>query len=1023
MRQISKQTWLAVSLLAVVILSGLFLFGFNYAKAANPTTINFQGKVVNSDGTNVTNGTYSFIFRIYNTASPTMTTSCTSTASCLWQETQSSVTVTNGVFQVELGSVCALTSGSCNNTTGGPINWSSTSSLYLTLQFNGDTSGANGGFMSPTIHITSAPFALQADNAATLGGLAASGFIQNGTSLQSTSNFHISGTGVADTQLQAPVFDTATSNGTLGFGTTNAGVITFGNTTNSSFLFKAKQVASAFQVQNASGNEVLTVDTSATAGNNLVRIGKPSTIDGKIVFNNSAGTNTVTIAAQASNPASSVSFFLPTAGATGTQCLQSTSGSTSTSTTFQFGSCGGGGGSLSSDYNSAGTTGNTITLTSAGGGVIIQDAATPIGATLFAVQKNAAGATFFGVTASAVTLQDSSGNNALVFDSTTSQLKIYGDTTTPTNYLSLYYDNSTSTGIVTVNSGTVQVGTGSGAITVTAGASSAVTITGHAASSLTTDSGALTLTGAAASTFSTTSGNLTIQAGSGTISTGTSTVLQKSGSAFTLDVSNGASNSTLTISNTGGAGNITLGLDTGGVFAIGASTGSTVTCGAGNYLNSQVVTGGIITGGSCSAVGGGSSTLQNAYDNSSSPAVITTSAAGKVISIAAGAAPTADLLTVTNSGFGTSTTAVDGLRVNFETAGTTNSADNAGLRIDVTSNNNGTTTTLEGLKIGDLSSAEANSTETGLYVGTGWDIGLDIQSGGLNLAGYTSGGNPSDPVAPAADNLRVYAKKVSGRMLLKFIGPSGLDSPFQPALFGNNVVLFAPSSGTTGTGTGFGTVWQSNGTVSHPTPATTAPAVSNQIKRTRYANVVTTTNQVLGPKVNAASESQFWRGNAAGLGGFFFQTRFVVDLIPASTIRIFAGLSSSTTAVVASDTVAGDVVGLWHDTTDPTSGANSFNLVTRNNTTTTKTSIALSNAIAAGNAYDFYMFCAPNGSTIYYRLDDINNGVTYEGNTATTLPRNTIFMGPQVEMSNGTANTTVTTVAIGVNRIYIESDH
>jgi hypothetical protein len=44
-------------------------------------------------------------------------------------------------------------------------------------------------------------------------------------------------------------------------------------------------------------------------------------------------------------------------------------------------------------------------------------------------------------------------------------------------------------------------------------------------------------------------------------------------------------------------------------------------------------------------------------------------------------------------------------------------------------------------------------------------------------------------------------------------------------------------------------------------------------------------------------------------------------------------------------------------------------------------------------------------------------------NTSTTLPRNTIFMGPQVEMSNGTANTTVGTTAIGVARIYVESDH
>jgi hypothetical protein len=148
-----------------------------------------------------------------------------------------------------------------------------------------------------------------------------------------------------------------------------------------------------------------------------------------------------------------------------------------------------------------------------------------------------------------------------------------------------------------------------------------------------------------------------------------------------------------------------------------------------------------------------------------------------------------------------------------------------------------------------------------------------------------------------------------------------------------------------------------------------------------------------------------------------------VELWPANTCRIFAGLTaSSSTYVVASDTVLNNTCGLWHDTTDPGSGANSMNLVTRNGSTTTKTSIALTNAIAAGNAYDFYMFCAPNGGTIYARLDDIVNAVTYEVNTSTTLPVNTTFMGPQCAMSNGTANTTVTTVGIGIAGVYTEAD-
>ena len=419
--------------------------------------------------------------------------------------------------------------------------------------------------------------------------------------------------------------------------------------------------------------------------------------------------------------------------------------------------------------------------------------------------------------------------------------------------------------------------------------------------------------------------------------------------------------------------------------------------------------------------------------------VIFSQGAGSNLQLTASAAPTVSQLAITNTGQAVTTSDVNGISVNYVggaaaveaagvrvdlTPGTTTGGTWSGMRIVANSTGAVTGVTEYGIKI-EGPSSPGSGTETGLYIGTNWDTGLDVQSGGINLAGFTSGGNPSDPSAPAGDNLRVYAKKVSGRMLLKIKGPSGLDSPLQPALFGNNVILYAPTSSTTVTG-GFGTLWakgSSSGTVSHPTPATTSPAMTNQMHRTRHQNVVTTTNQAMGIRSSATDAFQFWMGNGSGLGGFFFNTRFVVEAYPASTVRIFAGLASTSTEVVASDTVANDVVGLWHDTTDPSSGANSFNLVTRNNTTTTKKSIALSNAIAAGNSYDWFMFVKPNDSTVYYRLDDLVNGVSYEGSTSTTTPRSTVFMAPQVEMSNGTANTTVGTVAIGVARVYVESDH
>ena len=283
----------------------------------------------------------------------------------------------------------------------------------------------------------------------------------------------------------------------------------------------------------------------------------------------------------------------------------------------------------------------------------------------------------------------------------------------------------------------------------------------------------------------------------------------------------------------------------------------------------------------------------------------------------------------------------------------------------------------------------------------------------------------NSPSAAASNTLRLYAQTLGGRMFATIMPPSGVDNHLQPAIFANCVITYIPSTGNTGTGsgTGFGPIWTSGGTVSHPTPSTTAPAISNQTRRTRYANVVTTTNQTLGIKAAAADTLAFWLGNAANLGGFFYAARFIVELYPAASVRIFAGMTaSSATYVVASDTVLNNTCGLWHDTTDPSTGLGALNFVTRNGTTTTKQQITLANAIAAGNSYEFYMYASPNASSISWMLFDVVNNVAYSNSTSTTLPTSTAFMGPQCAMSNGTANITVTTSAIGVQGVYVEAD-
>jgi len=308
----------------------------------------------------------------------------------------------------------------------------------------------------------------------------------------------------------------------------------------------------------------------------------------------------------------------------------------------------------------------------------------------------------------------------------------------------------------------------------------------------------------------------------------------------------------------------------------------------------------------------------------------------------------------------------------------------------------------------------------------GWSI-TTIAAGTTLLndvhTGYQDWAGIAEPSVPGAGTLRLFAHAVSGRMLLKWVGPAGLDNHAQPALFGNNMIMFTPYGSTTVTPNGFGTTWAkggSAGTVSSPTCASTAPAIINQMRRVRHANAATTTNQCMGIISTAAGMSQFWRGNSAGLGGFFFFARFAIALTASTSERLFVGLTPGTAEVVASDTVANNSCGLWHDTTD----GNNLYFMTRDGTTTHKGSAIPSTNFAAGQGYDFYMFARPNDSVIYYRLDDINAGTTLiDSSESNNLPTNTVFLGPQVEISNGTTDVTVTTVAIDINRIYVESDH
>jgi hypothetical protein len=291
----------------------------------------------------------------------------------------------------------------------------------------------------------------------------------------------------------------------------------------------------------------------------------------------------------------------------------------------------------------------------------------------------------------------------------------------------------------------------------------------------------------------------------------------------------------------------------------------------------------------------------------------------------------------------------------------------------------------------------------------------DNVANNLTLSGTNTGillkGITAEPAAPSTGNLQIYSKAVSGKMQLKMKGPSGLDTPLQVALWQNNTVLFTPGAAA---GNFQGTVGSTLGTAAIGAIATTN--LYTMMRKSTFASVVTTTNQQVGIR----TESMFARGNATGLGGFLFVCRFGFTSIKTGC-RAFVGLSSVTTTEVTGDPSAQlNQVGFGFDLADT-----AWTFMHNDGVgISTKDAIAGQAALATNNTgYDAYIWCAPNDTTVYYRLDRIDTGATIcDTSTATDLPVNTTLLTAQCVMSNGTANIVANDATLGINRLYVETD-
>jgi len=121
-------------LLALFLLAAALAFTFT-ASAAIPHLMNYQGKATDKTGAPI-NGTYNLTFRIYNSETG---------GTPKWTETQPNISISNGIFQVQLGSVT-------------PLNLLFNEDYWISIEINTD------GEMSPRARLASVPYAYKAES-------------------------------------------------------------------------------------------------------------------------------------------------------------------------------------------------------------------------------------------------------------------------------------------------------------------------------------------------------------------------------------------------------------------------------------------------------------------------------------------------------------------------------------------------------------------------------------------------------------------------------------------------------------------------------------------------------------------------------------------------------------------------------------------------------------------------------------------------------------------------------------------
>lgn len=282
--------------------------------------------------------------------------------------------------------------------------------------------------------------------------------------------------------------------------------------------------------------------------------------------------------------------------------------------------------------------------------------------------------------------------------------------------------------------------------------------------------------------------------------------------------------------------------------------------------------------------------------------------------------------------------------------------------------------------------------------------------GGLDL--------PAETVtAPAANTVRLFGRKVGGRMMPAFKGSLGLDSSLQPHIARNKVGLWSPAGNAT-TVTQIGMASSSAGTATAASVATTN--IHTAMRRLDYLVTTAATTAVAALLSAASTANHFFRGTAP-LGGFHIVLRFGgATGMATATHRFFAGMSSGTTAAIDSEPNSrSGIIGVGYGSAD-----SNWKLMHKT-ASGAATEIDLGASFPRQTAdrskmYELVLFCVSGGTSVFYEFTDLDTGAVASGEITTNLPASTTLLKWMIAASVGG---TSSVIGISVASAYSETDY